>query len=593
MKNTIFVALGVALLLALTTGPAVAVTRYALLIGVSSYPMASLEGPINDVAAMKNVLVSKWSFPVENITILLDKTGTKKNILQEIERLNQATQKGDELFVYFSGHGTSAEDRDLNFPLPTTSGAFIPYDVREAKDLRQAVEHLVIGKTDLRPLLTKLDKGGRHVFVAIDACYSGNAVRGAFMEWSQQLPSRFLDLRSILPARAFGDDLVNKGKEVWAPKEGSNFEAYPYENIYYLSASGEHEQAKDIPERLLKSKPTVDGKAHGAFTDTLLRVLIEPQQADFDNNKQVTYAEITKSIRQIMRERGFDHTPNGLPSVAEDSRGLSSRGLFRNVESANKTEPVLQVAAVASAVTSTTVSESATQGKPATTNPTVPASAEYLRVRLDGAFGDFASFLAVPNIKVVSGENDLTVKRQGDKVLLVSAAGDLVTEVERPNNAVLVEMVKHQAWVHGLVNQKVRQDFNVFLDLYGQGRGSVAVRDEEIGFTIKTSKEAYIFLLDIDPMGTINVLYPYYREELVAIKANQAFIREKIAKVGPPYGRDYVQVFAFDRLTSEMKQLVAAKITQNSKAADLFKQIVDNPGIKKGHASMELVTADR
>ena len=558
--------------------------REALLIGVSSYPVSSLEGPINDVAAMKKVLVSNWDFPVENIKILLDKKGTKKNILAEIAKLYDITQSGDEIFIYFSGHGTSAEDRDLNFPLPTTSGAFIPYDVREAKNIRQAIDHLVIGKTDLRPLLEKLDKGKRHVFVAIDACYSGNAVRGAYLDFGKQLPSRFLDLHSFLPGRgfddrAFGDDLVHTGKDVWKEQSGGNYEPYPYSNIYYLSASGENEQAKDIPTRLLKFKPTVDGKAHGAFTDTLLRVLIDPKKADTDHNGRVTYQEVTKAVRHMMRSRGFDHTPNGLPTVAEDDNGLTSRGLFRNVfAKAEKPEKKNIVTA-----------QSALAAK------SLPASPDYIRVSLGNELGGFKKFLKDDqHIKLVdSGERDISLKKKGDQILLVSAAGDMITTLNRPNNADLVNSLKQQSRIHKIVSEDDKQDFNVFLDVQGNGKGSAFLKGEKLGFTIKSDKESYILMLGIDSNGKMNVLYPYQASELAPIPARKPFVQKDLIVVGEPYGRDYIQVYAFDKKPKELAQLMAAEITPNSSDMKLFNHLLADKSLKKAQANVELITADR
>jgi len=552
--------------------------REALLIGVSSYPVSSLEGPINDVAAMKKVLVSNWDFPVENIKILLDKKGTKKNILSEIAKLYDITSSGDEIFIYFSGHGTSAEDRDLNFPLPTTSGAFIPYDVREAKNIKQAIDHLVIGKTDLRPLLEKLDKGKRHVFVAIDACYSGNAVRGAYMEFGKQLPSRFLDLRSFLPGRAFGDDLVHKGSEVWEEKSGGNYEPYPYENIYYLSASGENEQAKDIPTRLLKFKPTVDGKAHGAFTDTLLRVLMDPNKADSDRNGRVTYQEVTKTVRHIMRNRGFDHTPNGLPTVAEDESGLTSRGLFRNVFALQQKKAAAKV-----------VAQSAVAAQ------SLPASRDYVRVSLGTDLHGFEKFLKnESDIKLVdAGDRDINLKKKGDQILLVSAAGDLITQLDRPNNADLINALKQQSRIHKIVSDDAKQDFNVFLDVQGNGKGSAFLKGEKLGFTIQSDKQSYILMLGIDSKGKMNVLYPYQASELAPIPAKKPFIQRDLIEVGEPYGRDYIQVYAFDKKPKELAQLMASEITPNSDNMKLFNHMMSDKSLKKAQANVELITADR
>ena len=44
--------------------------RHAVLIGVGSYPGAALEGPINDVKAIKSILIGKWGFTLKNTQTL-------------------------------------------------------------------------------------------------------------------------------------------------------------------------------------------------------------------------------------------------------------------------------------------------------------------------------------------------------------------------------------------------------------------------------------------------------------------------------------------------------------------------------------------
>jgi hypothetical protein len=545
--------------------------RYGLLVGVSNYPTAALEGPINDVSAMKQVLVKRWGFLPKNIKILIDETSTKKNILKELDLLYKKTKKGDGVFIYLSGHGTSARDRSLNFPLPTTSGAFIPYDVRDAKTKKQAYDKLLVGKSDLKPALLKLDAGDRQVFVAIDACYSGNAVRGVMNKKADQLPARFLDLDALLPGRGFGDDLVNTGSNVWEPSKKDSEESYPYKNIYYLSASGEHEQAKDIPARMLKFRPTIDGKAHGAYTDTLLRVLDDPSLADVNRDDKVSYKELTKAVRKMMRTRGFDHTPNGLPTFAEDVGDLSSRGILRPKQVGSKSTKRVVVKA----------------NKKHSTY-------KQFSLHLGNEFASLSKQVKkISNIRLVQRDADISLRRKGKEVILVSRAGDIVTRMQAPDTNKLVETIKVQAWIHQLVDGKMKQDFGVYLGLYGSGLGSVLVKGEEIGFSITSDREAYLLIVDIDPKGSINVIYPYYKEELDSVPAKIAMIKPSLGRVSGPFGRDYVQVYAFDRLSKDLKKLMGVKqFTRNSPMGKVFNRLIRDQKINKARASMELITAN-
>ena len=167
-----------ALLLAVLASVSHANQKLALLVGISDYEIEPLEGPYYDVVAMKNSLRKKMNFERNKITTLINEQATKANILSEIDKLYQVSEAGDDIFIYFSGHGTSSFDRKIRFPLPTTSGAFIPYDVFPKQSTDKSSPKLVVGRTDLLPRLKKLDQGNRNVFVVVDACYSGNTVRG-------------------------------------------------------------------------------------------------------------------------------------------------------------------------------------------------------------------------------------------------------------------------------------------------------------------------------------------------------------------------------------------------------------------------------
>ena len=565
--------------------------RYALLVGVGNYPKSPLEGPKYDVAAIRKVLTENWSFPAGNITVLLDEQGTKDNIISAIKSLYDKSRSGDELFLYFSGHGTSASDQDLRFPLPTTSGAYIPYDIREAKTIKQAVKKLVIGKQDLKPVLTRLDKGGRHVFIAIDACYSGNTVRGQLQDATTQLPSRFLDIATLLPAKAFGDDLEKTGDAAW--KEPSNqVEQYPYENIYYLSASGEHEQAKDIPSNRLGHVPTLDNKPHGAFTDTLLRVLNNSSTADINADGIITYKELTHTVRKLMRLRGFAHTPNGLPSAAEDDAHLATRGIFLNLENDKLTKHqklAMQAKEIAKKIAQTKTSQ---ENNFNYVLPSIDTSV--FRVNALNISDALVERLKkLKGVKLVSAPADLVLKKVTNGFTLISGAGDLILTIDKPADNEIVNLVKHQAWVHHLVNGHSNQDFNVSLDFFGTGRGSIAVKGEDIGFTVISEEKAYLLLVDIDAYGKISVIYPFFKKELASVNPGQVVNMENIAKVGPPYGRDYIQIYAFDTLTPELEKLVGATIEPDSALKSTFERLINNPGVKKARASIELVTADR
>mgnify|MGYP003664896489 FL=1 len=295
-------------------------SKHALLVGINDYPIKPLQGPQFDVIAIKHALKKNMGFEPQNITTLLNENATKSNILNAIDDLVKNTKNGDQVFIYFSGHGTSASDNNFNYPLPTTSGAFIPYDVIPESPDKKIQPKLIVGRNDLRPRLELLDQGGRSVFIVMDACYSGNAVRG--VQTTFTLTERFMDIDQALTARGIE---VDWEKETVNAHDDLDSKNYPYKNIYFISAAGEHEVALEITESRLSDYPTIDGKPHGAFTDSLLRVFNDPLSSDQDRDGSVSYAELRSSLRAQMEARKFTHAPQGLPSLSQDKNNINNK----------------------------------------------------------------------------------------------------------------------------------------------------------------------------------------------------------------------------------------------------------------------------
>jgi len=108
-----------------------------------------------------------------------------------------------------------------------------------------------------------------------------------------------------------------------------------------------------------------------------------------------------------------------------------------------------------------------------------------------------------------------------------------------------------------------------------------------------SDKESYILMLGIDSSGKMSVLYPYQKSELAPIPAKKPFVQKDLIVVGKPYGRDYIQVYAFDKQPKQLAKLMAQEITASSKDMQLLHEILSDKSIKKAQANVELITADR
>ena len=113
-----FLTLGALALLAavgLAPAGAHASTKRALLIGISHYTgsgIPPLEGPINDVRLVRSLLIGRFEFAPENVTVLEDAQATREGILNAIQtRLVDATQPDDVVVLHYSGHGSQMTDQ--------------------------------------------------------------------------------------------------------------------------------------------------------------------------------------------------------------------------------------------------------------------------------------------------------------------------------------------------------------------------------------------------------------------------------------------------------------------------------------------------
>lgn len=74
---------------------------YALLIGNENYQyLDDLGTPVSDVQRLANVLQENYSFQVKILT-----NGDDASLLQAINQLNDTLEEGDNLLIYYSGHG--------------------------------------------------------------------------------------------------------------------------------------------------------------------------------------------------------------------------------------------------------------------------------------------------------------------------------------------------------------------------------------------------------------------------------------------------------------------------------------------------------
>ena len=497
--------------------------KHALLIGVGDYiysDKGDLKGPPHDVAVLKDLLMEKWGFNEANITTLVDHAAGRDAILDALDKIAEQTSSGDFVFVYFSGHGTSWYDPqnrvlqqgDLKQgDLTPNTGALMPADLDPQETVEEKMAKLIIGTRDLRPRFEKLDKG-RQVLAVFDACYSGNSVRSVLARSRGALAPRGMPKSQDVFAEL--GDLTQSSDYTLEVNDDS---AYPYRNVVYISASSMREVALDI----LDGRNTIDGRPHGALTDAMLRGL--SGEANTNGDEKITTRELYRYTKQWVSSRN-PHTPQLLHS-----------------ETADLDKSVLGVAS----------------------NPGIPSlmqADQPLRVDIQALepMHNFEPYFylrdqiaALDGVVASEDNSDVKVRRDRGVYKLYLTNGEVLGSYNDLTS--LWHRIQNQARIKKLaVLHLSNRTYNVFVE--PMGSSDFWVTDDKIGFRIRSAKEAYIVLLNVDPHGNINILYPCEPSEKQALVAHRE-ITLNIGHVQPPFGTELVRVLAFRERIALLDQL--------------------------------------
>ena len=539
-------------LIGVLVSPGANAANHALLIGIGQYKTRTLEGPPHDVAALRSVLVSKYDFKRENIRALINQEAVKSTILNEIEQLAQITQPGDRIFIYFSGHGTSRRDELMSLPLPHGSGALVPADF--SGDPNQTIEELmsqlIVGKRDLRPMLARLDLD-RQVLMVFDTCFSGNTVR-AIGSTKPASFNRYFHLASKsvfseeLSIGRFEDNLIHD-------------EPYPYQNIFYISASSENEIAKDIQQDMLYLYPTIDGKPHGALTDSLLRVLAGQVQVDTNNDGEWSQMELYTALRSLVQQR-FKQTPQALPTQGTNVDNLHARAFF--VRSGGDLAPETK---------------------------TSPSSKPNMRVRVVEPLSLLKAHISkIEGVIITNDDPDLIVTKDGNAIVLALPNMHPLCRFTSFDIHQVVDRIRRHLRIQPLINLVYpRQQFNVEIKLRGSDQKSIIAEDETFGFEIRTDKQAYLLLIDVDPSGAVHVLHPFDKSELQPLApGDQRVLTGKCHAIWP-FGTETVKLFAFTHKPNALESFVGKEdIHPDSLLFKNLERLVGVRGLKSSRAAI-------
>ncbi|OGU94292.1 MAG: hypothetical protein A2220_11110 [Ignavibacteria bacterium RIFOXYA2_FULL_35_10] len=143
--------------------------KFALLVGINDYKKVNdLNGCINDVTNVRNILKTYFGFNNNDIRVLVDNRATKTSITHRLKWMVGKAKAGDFLVFHFSGHGSQILDRHNDELNDHKDELICPYDMDW--------DGTFIIDDDLNKIFKAL-KEGVHLEVLLDSCHSGTGTR--------------------------------------------------------------------------------------------------------------------------------------------------------------------------------------------------------------------------------------------------------------------------------------------------------------------------------------------------------------------------------------------------------------------------------
>lgn len=271
--------------------------KKALLVGVNKYKyVRSLNGCVNDVRNMVDILTSFYGFQPDEIRTIVDESVTRNNLMNRFDWLLDGAKEGDLLLFHFSGHGSQIQDRDGDELDDSLDEILCLYDM----DFRNPDSYLL--DDDFNDIIDRLPKG---VFltVCIDSCHSGTATRDLALVTSElrippaemKLQPRFIEPPADIALRSYNATkairrLCSKIREDKKGKVARN------------DAEAKHVLIAACMDDQTAADAYINNNYAGAFTYYLCKTIR-------DTKGLITYQELIQRVQNSLSFNSFSQVP--------------------------------------------------------------------------------------------------------------------------------------------------------------------------------------------------------------------------------------------------------------------------------------------
>jgi hypothetical protein len=279
---------------------------FALLVGIDKYlAQNDLSGCVNDVEAMRIMLMNRYAVPEDHLRVLTNEQATRVNILKAFEKFlinNIDIRRGDQILFHYSGHGSQMAARPEDYEPDGLNETIVPHDSRTA-------DVFDIPDKTLAALLDRLAAAkGDQITVILDSCHSGSGTRRPEDPSAPRV--RRVPADSRIPPADLDADLragTGAGTRAAGPSGWASAEL-PY---VLLAGCRDREESNEYQGKL--EDATV---WHGALTYFTLKTLRDlPERA--------TYAELHERVAALVNTE----YPRQMPQC----EGARDRQIFSGV----------------------------------------------------------------------------------------------------------------------------------------------------------------------------------------------------------------------------------------------------------------------
>src|SRR5678815_5494250 len=248
--------------------------KRALLFGINKYKsVPKLQGSLNDIETMRQILITRWGFPEKYITMVTDEAATRAGILAAFDQLVKDAGPNDTVYVHYSGHGSQVEDLNGDEPDDHLDETLVPQDGRSG-------EIGDITDDELDAIFARMR--AKTAMIVLDSCHSGTATRS-------------LDIRTRSIPRDTRIDIYRKAEDA-KPKTRA---VVPVVTSRYVVMTGaaSHQEALDGP---------IDGRYHGFFTYSLSKSL---SQVPAGASPREVFSGVERELKRIQAHFGRSSMP--------------------------------------------------------------------------------------------------------------------------------------------------------------------------------------------------------------------------------------------------------------------------------------------